>query len=76
MYKIEITKTHTVEKTRRSSWEQLRTEKEADAIEGNNKGVYGYTPEITERVEQSRNVLTQEVEELDLTAVIKALNGI
>jgi hypothetical protein len=37
---------------------------------------YGYTPEIEKLVPEERTVLKQQVDELDLKAVIKAINGI
>ncbi len=40
------------------------------------KPVYGYTPEIIIKKEVERIILRQEVEDLPLTEVIKAINGI
>lgn len=38
--------------------------------------VYDYTPEIEKTVSEEREILKQTIEELDLAAVIKAINGL
>lgn len=40
------------------------------------KAVYGYSPEVETRKVEQRDVLVQEVDNLDLAAVIKAINGL
>ena len=61
---LEITERETTRRT----WEPL--------VKRGNDIDYGYTPPIasTERVE--REVLTQELETVDIPAVIKAINGL
>lgn len=51
-------------------WERGAGDKPED------KDNWGYTPEITKKKEIERTVFTQDVEELDLKSVIKAVNGI
>ncbi|KKN01493.1 hypothetical protein LCGC14_1127220 [marine sediment metagenome] len=67
MYKITITKTEVKEVTVGKEWE-----KQTDSTEV--KTQYGYTPEITKKKELTTTILTQEIEELDLPGVIKAIN--
>ena len=38
--------------------------------------IYGYTPEIEKEVEVTTKVLEQTVDDLDLVAVIRAVNGL
>ena len=71
MYTIRIDRTEMVEKECGRRWEQVRTEEEAKNCED---GVYGYTPPIVKPVEVDTKVLEQTVDDLDLNAVIKAIN--
>lgn len=41
-----------------------------------NDAVYGYTPDIEREVDVTRDILKQTVKDLDLAAVIKAINNI
>ena len=45
------------------------------AKDESDRDVYGYTPEIEKKVVEHTTIYTQVVEELDLAAVIKAVNG-
>ncbi len=86
-YKITITETTIVTKTVGKVWDVIG-EKEVmrgiDLYERLEPGepktrieqIRGYTPEIEKQQEVSREVLSQEVENLDLVAVIKAINSI
>ena len=68
MFKIEITEFGEHDGTITKKWEVL-----------SHKGgepQYGYTPETTGKVAFRREVLTQEVEALDIPAVIRAVNGL
>lgn len=76
-YEVTITKKETVETIKRP-WVKLfdYTEAEQKQVFGSNRNEqYGYreTP-TTELVETP--ILTQQVEEIDLAAVIKAINGL
>lgn len=70
VYRIQITEvTSAVEPT--SEWKQL-----ADSGNPYDSGpIYGWV-EVTRVRERTREVLTQEVLELDIVAVIRAVNGI
>lgn len=67
MFEITITKTTTERRTLPPKWELTGKDGEA---------VYGYTPEVPADVPVTLKILTQTVEDLDLPAVIKAINRI
>jgi hypothetical protein len=85
-YEITITETRTVKKVLPKQWKVIGT-KEVERNLGFYEGrideprtrteeVYGYTPEVETVQQESREVLKQEVDELDLKAVIIAINGL
>lgn len=84
MFKITITQTREVKKIVGKEWEVVDTEevhRDNDCIlQGEPrtrvKDVHGYTPEIEKTLIEERTILIQEVETLDLAAVIKAINGL
>lgn len=67
MYHVRISKTEIVDKMQGRRWEKGGPEQVG------NDG-YGYTPMISKPTEVIIEVLSQSLEELDLPAVIKALN--
>lgn len=70
-FKIEITETRERITTKRE-WVKV-----ADSgNEGDGRSVYGYGPEIATTTDVLREVLTQEVDTLDLAAVIRAINNL
>lgn len=85
MYTITIKETKTVTKKDHKEWEIIGT-KEIERQQGMFSGtgdaktrienVYGWTPEIEKEHQVSTTLLEQTVEEMDLKAVIKAINGI
>jgi len=87
MYEITIKKTEVVRKTVGNDWEQVgESDQPCDADGGRSRNetrnsdkpvkyrVMGYTPEVEKNVEVETELLKQTVEELDLAAVIKAIN--
>lgn len=66
MYEIIIKKTVDKRKVIGKTWQSL--EKIGD------KSVYGYTPEVESTQTETTEIYTQVVEELDLVAVINAVN--
>lgn len=66
-YKIEITEFTTETQLKGKVWA---------AVKGNPDADYGYTPEIEKKVDVERVIYLQNSEELDLGAVIKAVNGL
>lgn len=85
-YEITIKQTRTVRKVQPQRWMVVGTkevERESRFYQHNDKEpvtrieqVYGYTPEVETVQEETREVLKQEVDELDLKAVIRAINGL
>lgn len=84
-YQITITETFDTKKTIGKKWGVIGTKetaREPDYCRGANEPktrieeVYGYTPETETTVSDSREVLKQTVDKLDLAAVIKAINGL
>ena len=71
MYKIEITKY--VQKTRTVNDKRVTIES-TGGIHGDSK--YKLLDPFEEEYTQSSNVLSQTVEDMDITKVIKAINGI
>jgi hypothetical protein len=68
-YKIVITEKGTEVLTRGKDWEQG-----VKPITEEDSGGWGYTPEIQKTVDVERQVFMQEVEGLNLKAVINAIN--
>ena len=70
-YEITITE-HVVEtKTVGKEWERG-----ADKVDEDHPSGWGYTPEIEKKVAVKREIFSQTTEDLNLVAVIKAVNGI
>ena len=65
-YQIIIKKNATVVKTRGEDWLPIS---EKDGVKE-----YGYTPKIEREVTEEREIYTQTVDDLDLAAVIIAVN--
>lgn len=84
MFEITIKQTRQVKKTLERKWvvigtqEVAREERFFGAGEPQTRieNVHGYTPEEEGIVTESVTVLTQVVDELDMAAVIKAINGL
>ena len=86
MFKITITETKSVKQTVGKEWGIVGTKEvprdesyyRQDKREPKTRieEVRGYTPEIEKNVEVTRMVLTQEVETMDLSKVIKAVNNL
>jgi len=68
MFKITIEETKQIKKTVGKDWQVIK--RDGDHYE------YDYTPEVEKVVKEEREIYTQEVEELDLVAVIEAVNKI
>lgn len=83
-YKITITETRKVKKLVGKDWAVLSTKEvprdttfyRGDKNEPKTRieEVHGYTPEIEKMVEETRFVLEQVVDDMNVTAVIKAIN--
>ena len=69
-YKIVVTKYSEEDRLTKREW-KAGADPESEREDG-----YGYTPQVREIREVEREVLRQEIPELDLTAVIKAINNI
>ena len=69
MYKIVITEKTLKELPHGKEWKQV-----GEKADGSSK--YDYTPEIIKAQEDERVLLKQELDELDLAAVIRAVNGL
>lgn len=77
MFKITIEETRAVRDTIGKRWEKVGQEEKTNR-EGTDTylaDVMGYTPEVDTVCNEVRTVLLQEVGELDLKAVIRAVNG-
>ena len=84
MFKITIEEYKTIKKVAGKQWAVVSTKEvprdpsyyDQDKSEPKTRidNVYGYTPEIEKSEEVKSTILTQEVETLDLPAVIKAIN--
>lgn len=70
-YKIEITEFAVEEVVAGREWKQG-----ADMEKTEDPKKWGYTPEIIKKKNVERTAYTQNTDELDLKAVIKAINGI
>ncbi len=82
-YKITITETRQVRKTLGKEWavigekEVERDEqliREASDPKTRIETIRGYTPEVETLVNETRDVLVQTIDDLDLPAVIRAVN--
>ena len=75
-YEITITEKRDVVKTCGKEWKVIgQTQKKSEYdTEPYMSDVYDYTPEIEKNVSETREILKQTVEDLDLAAVIKAIN--
>jgi len=69
-YVVKITEVVQEKRLQGSEWKQ-GADMDADPDEK-----WGYTPEIEKTVEVTREIFKQDVNELDLKLVIKAINGI
>ena len=68
MYTVEIIKKEMTKGVTRREWVRIK--------DGGGDDCYGYAPQVEEVGEVESVVLKQNVEEIDLKAVIKAINGI
>jgi len=85
-YKITITQIATIESVAGKEWVQIGTkevpredryfQQDKDEPKTRLEPVYGYSPEISKRKIMTEEVFTQTVPDLDLAAVIKAINKI
>jgi hypothetical protein len=78
MFRITIEETLPVTKTIGKRWEKVGQKEEVNR-EGTDTylaDVMGYTPEVETVVDETFTRLVQEVDELDLKAVITAINGL
>jgi hypothetical protein len=84
-FEIVITEKRQVKTVIRKSWEKVgekEVEREVKFYSSRDEtepmtrieAVYGYTPEVEGIVNETREVLKQSVDELDLPAVIRAIN--
>jgi len=88
MFKIEITEIKTETKTVRGEHTTIGTEEverdkgfysgvdDADEPKTRVTAVYGYAPDIEKEISSTNSIFSQEVKDLDLKAVIMAVNGI
>jgi hypothetical protein len=85
-YKITIEETREIKKLVGKEWATLGTKeverderyyaREKDEPKTRIEEVRGYTPEIEKTVTETRQILVQVVDELDLSDVIRAINGL
>ena len=84
-YQITITETRDVKKIVGKDWDTIGTKEVLrditylqDKTEPKTRieDVRGYTPEIEKTVSETRQILIQTVDEIDLPAVIKAINNL
>ena len=73
MYEITITKKETVKQMVGGDWAIIDVVPVAEGCDAM-KDVYGYTPQIEREVEVTREILRQEVAQLNLSKVLKAIN--
>lgn len=73
-FKITIIETRDVTRTVGKDWKIIGQKPALSVSAPAVIDEYGYTPEIEKTVKESREILTQTVDELDLPAVIKAIN--
>lgn len=76
-YRITVTRMETVTKKFGKEWKVVGEEQaKGDDNKPYLKDLYGYTPEIEKEATEEVEVLRQTVTELDMIAVIKAINGL
>ncbi len=80
MFEVIIRETREVRKLQPKKWEKLGEEMKECSTYGEKKQTYkadvmGYAPEVETLAMESVLVLQQNVEQLNLPAVIKAING-
>lgn len=83
-FKIVITETKDVRKTLPRQWapvdkEEVERESRFVGDDGDRtfiRDVYGYTPEVETVSTETREILSQEVDELDLRSVMQAINDL
>jgi hypothetical protein len=78
-YTITISKNEPVTVQAGHEWKQVAEEPMypgANELAHVKKEIYGYTPEYDKVVEQSREILRQTVETVDVKLVIRAINGL
>lgn len=81
-FKITITETRMVNKITGKEWRVVRKEEKDSILSRSDdqkvfvEDVYDYTPEIKKLLPETREILIQVVDDLDLAAVIKAVNGL
>lgn len=68
-YKITITETKTETKKIGKEWCQ-------GADPENGDSGWGYSPEIEKDIDVQRKILEQEIDDIDIKTVIKAINGL
>lgn len=82
-YEIKITQRREVVRKAGKEWAQVGTKEVArddrftsaeGAAKTRTEPTFGYTPEIEKTVPEEREVFSQIVDELDLPAVVKAIN--
>jgi hypothetical protein len=80
MFKITIEETRPIQKRVGKQWKIVGQEEkpftQIDREGTYTADVYGYTPEVETVIDETRTVLAQKVDELDLKAVIAAINGL
>lgn len=78
MFKIVIEETRPTRQIIGKQWRVVGQEEKTnrEGTETYQSDVYGYTPEVETVVDETRTVLLQEVEKLNLPAVIAAINGL
>lgn len=80
-YKITIERLTETTKIVHGDWVTLDTEEvgrsqfSTDEHPSRVKDVYGYAPDVEETFTEKRDLLIQEVDEMDLAKVIRAING-
>ena len=70
MFTITITKTTIKNEWKQREWKNLGADPDAES-----SNLLGYTPQVKEMKEVTVKVLEQTVERLNLSKVIKAING-
>jgi len=75
MYTVTITQTQVEETICGKKWTIVK-EEPSEQLKSATHHVYGYTPEITKKKEVERQMFKQVVEELCITDVIAAVNGV
>ena len=72
-YKITITEYSTEITKQGKDWTRIMSDEQAEAKDVE---AWGYTPEIEKEKTIEREIFKQNIADLDLTLVIKAVNGI